>query len=427
MSLIAADVSSVRLWNGKDHTRAVIELSGHVEYKVFSLESPARLVLDIKNARSKSTLNAEPRGVVTGLRSGAPTSGQLRIVFDLNGMVRPKSFLLPPADRFKHRLVLDLFPEQQTVAAPTVVKRASQASGKSGRNVIIAIDAGHGGDDPGAVGPKGTYEKNVTLKIALALAERINQEAGMEAFLTRDSDYFIPLQERFELARKAKADLFISIHADAFNVASVRGSSVYVLSQRGASNEAARYLADRENRSDLVGGVSLDDKDAMLAAVLLDLSQGATSGASFAAAQQVFDALKRVGKTHRREVERANFVVLRSPDMPSMLVESGFISNPDEEKNLNSRAYRARLADAMLDGVRQFFHSSPPPGTWIAQHASPARHVVSRGETLSLIAVRHRVTLSSLREYNGLKSDSVRIGAVLKIPGSGGSAGLMSN
>lgn len=427
MSIKAADVSSVRLWNGKDHTRAVIELSGHVEYKVFSLESPARLVLDIKNARSKSNLNAEPRGVVTGLRSGAPTPDQLRIVFDLNGKVRPKSFLLPPADRFKHRLVLDLFPEQQAVAAPTVVKRASQAGGKSGRNVIIAIDAGHGGDDPGAVGPKGTFEKNVTLKIALALAERINQEAGMEAFLTRDSDYFIPLQERFELSRKAKADLFISIHADAFNVPSVRGSSVYVLSQRGASNEAARYLADRENRSDLVGGVSLDDKDAMLAAVLLDLSQGATGGASFAAAQQVFDALKRVGKTHRREVERANFVVLRSPDMPSMLVESGFISNPDEEKNLNSRAYRARLADAMLDGVRQFFHSSPPPGTWIAQHASPARHVVSRGETLSLIAVRHRVTLSSLREYNGLKSDSVRIGAVLKIPGSGGSAGLMSN
>ena len=426
-SLNAAEVSSVRLWAGKDHTRAVIELNSHVEYKIFSLDSPARLVLDIKNARSKSSLNAEPRGVVTGLRSGAPTPDQLRIVFDLVGKVRPKSFLLPPADRFKHRLVLDLFPEQQSIVVPTVVKRSSQASGKTGRNVIIAIDAGHGGDDPGAVGPKGTFEKDVTLKIALALAERINAEAGMEAFLTRDSDYFIPLQERFERSRKAKADLFVSIHADAFNVPSVRGSSVYVLSQRGASNEAARYLADRENRSDLVGGVSLDDKDAMLAAVLLDLSQGATSGASFAAAQQVFDALKRVGKTHRREVERANFVVLRSPDMPSMLVESGFISNPEEEKNLNSRAYRSRLADAMLDGVRQFFHSSPPPGTWIAQHASPARHVVSRGETLSLIAVRHRVTLSSLREYNGLKSDSVRVGAVLKIPGSGGSAGLMSN
>jgi N-acetylmuramoyl-L-alanine amidase len=417
-SALAVEVKAVRLWAASDHTRAVIDISEHAEYKIFALENPSRLVLDVKNARSRQALTAEPRGIVTGLRSGAPSPGQLRIVFDLSGKVRPKSFLLPPADRFQHRLVLDLFPEDGSVEPAKVVKRADQGDGKRGRNLVVAIDAGHGGEDPGAIGPGGTYEKNVTLKIALALAEKINGEAGMEAFLTRDSDYFVPLRERFEKSRAAKADLFISIHADAFNVATVRGSSVYVLSQRGATNEAAGYLADRENRSDLVGGVSLDDKDAMLAAVLLDLSQGATSEASASAAEQVFASLKRVGKTHRRQVERANFMVLRSPDLPSMLVETGFISNPQEEKNLNSSDYRGRLADAILDGVREYFHASPPPGSWIAMHAQPARHIVARGETLSVIASRHRVSLARLRRENGLKSDAVKVGAVLKIPGS---------
>ncbi len=416
---ISADVKAVRLWAANDHTRAVFDVSKHVEYKLFMLENPARLVLDIKDSKTTNALVAQPSGMVTGLRSGVPSKDQLRIVFDLSSGVRPKSFLLPPTEQFGHRLVLDLYPAEG-VATPsaTVVKRAESNGGKSGRNLVIAIDAGHGGDDPGAIGPTGLFEKEVTLKIAQSLAEKINGEAGMEAVLTRDSDFYIPLQERFEKARTSKADLFISIHADAFNVASVRGSSVYVLSQRGATNEAARYLADRENRSDLVGGVSLDDKDATLAAVLLDLSQGATADASANVAQQVLSALTSVGKAHKRYVERANFVVLRSPDMPSMLIETGFISNPEEEKNLNSAQYRGRMADAILDGVRNYFNASPPPGTWIAQHASPKRHIVMRGETLSEIAVRHSVSIARIRQVNGLRSDAVRTGAVLKIPGA---------
>ena len=415
---VAADVKAVRLWAANDHTRAVLDVSKHVEYKLFMLENPARLVLDIKDSKTTTALVAQPSGMVTGLRSGVPSKDQLRIVFDLSSPVRPKSFLLPPTEQFGHRLVLDLYPDGVASAPATVVKRAESNVGKSGRNLVIAIDAGHGGDDPGAIGPTGLYEKEVTLKIALSLAEKINNEAGMEAVLTRDSDFYIPLQERFEKSRTSKADLFISIHADAFNVASVRGSSVYVLSQRGATNEAARYLADRENRSDLVGGVSLDDKDATLAAVLLDLSQGATADASANVAQQVLSALTSVGKAHKRYVERANFVVLRSPDMPSMLIETGFISNPEEEKNLNSPQYRSRMADAILDGVRNYFNASPPPGTWIAQHASPKRHIVMRGETLSDIAVRHSVSIARIRQVNGLRSDAVRTGAVLKIPGA---------
>ncbi len=417
-SAFAADVKAVRLWAANDHTRAVFDVSSHVEYKVFMLENPARLVLDIKDSKSANALTAPPSGMVTGLRSGVPSKDQLRIVFDLSSAVRPKSFLLPPTEQFGHRLVLDLYPDSVAAEPSRVVKRAESNGGKSGRNLVIAIDAGHGGDDPGAIGPTGIFEKDVTLKIALALAEKINGEAGMEAVLTRDSDFYIPLQERFEKSRTSKADLFISIHADAFNVASVRGSSVYVLSQRGATNEAARYLADRENRSDLVGGVSLDDKDATLAAVLLDLSQGATADASANVAQQVLSALTSVGTAHKRYVERANFVVLRSPDMPSMLVETGFISNPEEEKNLNSAHYRLRLADAILDGVRNYFNASPPQGTWIAQHASPKRHIVMRGETLSDIASRHSVSMARIRQVNGLRNDAVRIGAVLKIPGA---------
>ena len=416
--VFAADVKAVRLWAANDHTRAVLDVSKHVEYKLFMLENPARLVLDIKDSKTTNALTAQPSGMVTGLRSGVPSKDQLRIVFDLSSPVRPKSFLLPPTEQFGHRLVLDLYPEGVAAPPATVVKRAESNGGKSGRNLVIAIDAGHGGDDPGAIGPTGLYEKEVTLKIALTLAEKINGEAGMEAVLTRDSDFYIPLQERFEKSRTSKADLFISIHADAFNVSSVRGSSVYVLSQRGATNEAARYLADRENRSDLVGGVSLDDKDATLAAVLLDLSQGATADASANVAQQVLSALTSVGKAHKRYVERANFVVLRSPDMPSMLIETGFISNPEEEKNLNSAQYRSRMADAILDGVRNYFNSSPPPGTWIAQHASPRRHIVMRGETLSDIAVRHSVSIARIRQVNGLRTDAVRTGAVLKIPGA---------
>ncbi len=409
----SASVKSVRLWDKKDYTRAVLELSASAEYKVFSLENPSRLVLDIKGARSTKMLSAGAKGLVSGVRSGQTETGQLRVVFDLTESVRPKTFLLTPGGTRKFSLVLDLYPDAGSSAAPIV---QTVPAGESPREVVIAIDAGHGGKDPGAIGPKGTHEKKVTLAVARALANRINNEPGMKAFLVRDSDDYIALEARFEAARIAKADLFISIHADAFTLASVRGSSVFILSQRGASNEAAGYLADRENRTDLVGGVSLNDKDTSLAAVLLDLSLGATLEASSVAADSVLKSLGKFGKTHKRYIERANFVVLRSPDVPSMLIETGFLSNPEEEKNLNSAKHRGRLADAILDGVRAYFYAAPPPGSWIAKHARSKQHTVGAGETLSEIASQHGTSVSRIRAANNLADDIVRTGSTLKIP-----------
>lgn len=415
----AAEVRHVRLWASPEYTRAVIDVSKDVEYKVFMLEEPHRLVVDLKSSTLKGRLPAEGRGLVQNVRSGQPEPGALRLVFDLKEAVRPRSFLLEPADRFRHRLVLDLYAKRE---AEEAVKTARATPGEEGaegeRKVVVAIDAGHGGEDPGAIGPGGTYEKHITLKVARELEKQINAEPGMRAVLIRDDDYFIPLRQRFEKAREQKADLFVSIHADAFVNPNVRGSSVFVLSPRGASNEAARYLAERENRADLVGGVSLDDKDATLAAVLLDLSQGATLEASSQVAEHVLKSLSAMGKTHKRYVERANFAVLRSPDVPSLLVETAFISNPEEERRLNDPAHRKRLAQAIRNGVRDYFHSAPPPGTWIAANMKSRSHVVARGETLSEIATRHGVSVSQIRAANRLDSDMVKVGEVLAIPTS---------
>jgi N-acetylmuramoyl-L-alanine amidase len=247
------------------------------------------------------------------------------------------------------------------------------------RPLVIAIDAGHGGQDPGARGPNGTREKDVTLQIAKELARQVNATPGLKAYLTRDSDFFIPLTQRYQKARKAKADLFVSIHADAFNKASASGSSVFVLSQRGASSQAAKWLASQENAADLVGGVRLHDKDDTLASVLLDLSQSATMKASEDMANHVLSGLKRLGKTHKPHVERANFVVLRSPDVPSMLVETAFITNPEEERRLRDPGHQRKLALAILDGVNTYFTRQPPPGTLYAARASAEGGVVSAG------------------------------------------------
>ncbi len=328
--------------------------------------------------------------------------------------------------------------------------------GASQRKLVIAIDAGHGGQDVGAKGYSGTYEKNVTLATARELARQVNAEPGMQAVLTRDNDTFIPLAERYHKARAAKADLFISIHADADPTHTATGSSVWVLSQRGVTSQAARWLADRENAADLIGGVSLSDKDDTLASVLLDLSQSATMKASNDAAERVHQALRDIGRTHKAHPERANFVVLRSPDVPSMLVETAFITNADEEQQLNDADYRARLAGAVLSGVRGYFIDNPLPGTqFAALHEANARnahvvaaastdsatdvvqtayeqddapvqlasaadvpqyHVVRRGERLIDIANQYGVSVMQLRELNDLDSSRIRSGQRLRIP-----------
>jgi len=430
----AAEIKSLRVWAGPESTRVVFDVSGPVDYKLLELSKPDRLVLDLRASQLGPGFSTPPvRGLLKNLRAGKQGKSDARIVFDLAGGVHPKSFVLPPADKFGYRLVVDLYPAAAAKSGP-VKSVADVANGKA-RSVIVAIDAGHGGDDPGATGASGTHEKNVTLAVARELKKAIDRAPGMSAVLTRDGDYFIPLEQRYRKARKAKADLFVSIHADAFTNSDARGSSVWVLSPRGATSEAARWLADRENRADLVGGISLDDKDDTLAKVLLDLSQGATMGASNAVAEQVLQALRKLGPTHRNYVERANFVVLRSPDVPSILVETAFITNPTEESRLTNPQHRAKLADAILDGVRDYFRASPPPGTLFAQESrrgKPAaaetvvatagsakkasRYVVRRGETLRTIAEAHGVTRAQLRAANDLASERLRAGEVLEIP-----------
>ncbi|HET6603205.1 MAG TPA: N-acetylmuramoyl-L-alanine amidase [Xanthomonadaceae bacterium] len=416
----AAEIRALRVWDGPEHTRAVFDVSGPVQYKLFTLDNPYRVVLDFDGAAlAGEYAGAEPEGVIRRVRTGARGKGDTRVVLDLVSAARPRSFLLAPAEQHGHRLVVDLYAEG--AAAPPIARTVHDAMTSGERDLVVAVDAGHGGEDPGAIGPSGTHEKQITLAIARELKRQIDAEPGMRAVLIRDRDYFIPLKRRYELARQAKADLFVSIHADAFNKPSAAGSSVFVMSTRGATSEAARWLAERENRSDLVGGVSLGDRDDTLAAVLLDLSQSATMKASEDMARAVLNGLKGLGRVHKAEVQRANFVVLRSPDVPSMLVETAFISNPAEERRLKDAAHQRRLAAAIVGGVRDYFSRQPPPGTWFAaQGAAPAReHVVARGETLSQIAARHRIPLSALRAANRIEGDLVRVGERLRIPGMG--------
>jgi N-acetylmuramoyl-L-alanine amidase len=352
------------------------------------------------------------------MRHAPRPNGSLRVVLDLTQPVRPKTFLLKPKASYGHRLVVDLYPVEAT-RKPRVAKSTKDID--RARDVVVAVDAGHGGEDPGASGSRyRTKEKQVTLEIARRLKRLIDAQPGMRAVLTRTGDYFIGLRKRMSLARKHKADLFLSIHADAFRDKRVRGSSVYVLSKRGASSEAARWLAEKENSSDLVGGVKLDDKDDVLASVLLDLSQSATRHASLSAASKVYRALGKVGKVHGRRVQQAGFMVLKSPDIPSLLVETGFISNPKEERNLRDPDYQERLAKAIVQGVEAFFHETPPPGTLLAeQQERVIKHVIAKGDTLSEIADRYQVSVASLRRENRIRSDNlIRVGQVLVIPGT---------
>lgn len=420
----AADVRNLRVWADPDKTRAVLDLSGPVEYKLFTLENPVRLVVDIQSSDVIGDLQlpgSEAQGLVAKVRHAKRGGQDLRVVFDLADDVRPKSFLLEPAGSYGHRLVVDLFPDQHVGVTPTrtVIKDIKDIQLAEQREVVVAIDAGHGGEDPGALGAKGTREKNVTLAIAKELKKAIDAEAGMRGVLIRDGDYYIPHRDRFEKARTERADLFVSIHADAFTDRRVQGSSVYILSRRGASSEAAKRLAENENRSDLIGGVSLDGKDDVLASVLLDLSQSATLQESHHVAEEVLGALQSVGRTHKNYVESANFLVLKSPDVPSLLVETAFISNPEEEQRLNNTSQQRRMAKAIAQGVRDHFLQRPPPGTWLAANRDQSKagqHVVSRGDTLSGIASRYSVPVDRLKQANRLNNDVIRVGSVLVIP-----------
>ncbi len=412
-------VEGLRLWAGPESTRVVLDISAPVSHRVFTMADPARLVIDLDQADwldGQHPQLPQLAGAVSGIRHGRRAGGNLRVVLDLNRPVRPNSFVVAPNDLYGHRLVVDLGLGQRE-GKTTHVKRAPVGE----RDVIVAIDPGHGGEDPGAIGRRGTREKDVTMGIARRLANLIDQEPGMRAQLIRDGDYQVSLRGRIELARQQHADMFVSIHADAFKDERARGSSVYILSRRGASSEAALWLAERENAADLVGGVSLDDKDDVLASVLLDLSQTATISASMTAGEHVLTELAKVGRVRRSDVQQAGFAVLKSPDIPSILVETAFISNPAEEKRLRDGKEQARWAAALLAGIRGYFYVNPPPGTRIAalgiDREITRTYVISRGDTLSDIADRFNISLRTLRAANRLKSDSIRIGQVLTIPG----------
>jgi N-acetylmuramoyl-L-alanine amidase len=411
------DIQAIRLWAGPKATRVVLDVSAPVSHSLFSLNAPARVVVDIGPSRLSLSGIPEGNGLVRQIRSARRPEGGVRVVLDLTREARARSFLMPPGGGHGHRLVIDLEP-QGAGRAPVVTHRLD-----SGRQLVIAIDAGHGGQDPGALGRRGTREKNITLQIARRLASLIDAEAGMRAVMIRDGDYYLSLRKRIEKAREHRADLFVSIHADAFKNTTARGSSVYVLSSKGATDEAARWLAARENAADLVGGVSLDDKDQVLASVLLDLSQTAAIGASMEVGEHVLAGLQGVGKLHKHSVQQAGFAVLKSPDIPSILVETAFISNPEEERLLTSKQHQQRVASAIVTGVRRYFEANPPPGTWLAENRAGRRgsveHVISRGDTLSGIADRYNVSLGDLRRQNRLRHDRIRIGQVLVIPAPG--------
>lgn len=416
---LAAEVSKLRIWADPDKTRAVIDLSEPAPYQLFTLQNPDRVVIDIQSTQLRSGFDAGSisSGLIRGVRHGAPEGDTLRIVLDLTENARMKSFILAPTGEYGHRLVVDLYgrADQQ----PASIKRVSDVQAVN-RDVIVAIDAGHGGEDPGASGPTRVREKNVVLAIARELKKQIDQEPGMQAMLVRDGDYYIAHRDRYEKARAARADLFISIHADAFKDTRVAGSSVFVLSRSGASSEYARLIADSENRSDLVGGVKLEDRDDMLASVLLDLSQSATMDASNQVAESILGSLKRSTKTHKNIVGRANFLVLKSPDVPSVLVETAFISNPTEEKRLAQKEFQQNMARSIATGVRNYFYRAPPPGTWIAANRAADRHIVSRGDTLGGIASRYKVSVNSLRSANNINGngDKILVGKELIIPTS---------
>jgi N-acetylmuramoyl-L-alanine amidase len=411
----AVEVHEVRLWRAPDHTRIVFDLTGPSEHKLMVLDNPRRIVLDMENTSLKANLGTLKLSntPVARIRSGVRDGDDLRVVLDISTVVNPRSFSLRANDKAGDRLVLDLYDQQTKTPA---VKKSVKQSAK--RDIVIAIDAGHGGEDPGAMGPKRLREKDVVLGIAKELNALFKADKGFRPTMIRSGDYYVSLRGRRDLARKRQADLFVSIHADAFRRKEANGASVYALSTRGATSTAARYLAQRENSADLVGGVSLADKDDVLAGVLADLSMTSTLDTSLKLGDKVLRNVDNVARLHKRNVEQAGFAVLKSPDIPSILVETGFISNPGESKKLATSSYRKKMARAIHRGIVDWFLQHPPSGTLIAwqRQQDGQQYIIARGDTLSGIAQRFNVSLSDLRNRNSISGSRIRVGQKLTIP-----------
>jgi N-acetylmuramoyl-L-alanine amidase len=347
-----ATLTGIRIsQSADDHTRVVFDLTGEFKHNLFTLNNPYRVVIDLKQTRKSEaiSISSKTTNLMRGLRSASKDNGRLRVVLDLEGKVRPRSFALKPDGKAGHRLVVDL---HATNLSPTPIKTSQQERRKRKKHFVIAIDPGHGGRDPGAIGKKGTREKDIALAVGKKMKTLVNRTPGYKAILTRDADRFVSLRNRVKKARAAKADIFVSLHADAFHKSYVKGASVYALSLSGASSEHARLAANKENASDLIGGISLDDKDDMIRSVLLDLSQTATIQDSLELGSDVLSQISKVSRLNNKKVQQAGFAVLKAPDMPSILIETAFLSNPAEEQKLRSPKHQQKLAKAVFSGIR---------------------------------------------------------------------------
>ena len=375
-------IKSARLWPAKEYTRLIVESGSPINHQLITLNNPARLVLDLEDIEGEKELTQLVGRVNTqdphllAIRVARHRPGVWRVVLDLKAEVSPQLFAVRPAGEYEHRLVLELYPSEPYDPLQALLEMIGDHSaepdkgkirGKK-RPLIIMLDPGHGGEDPGAIGKRGTYEKDIVLAIARKLKARIDKEPNMRALMTRDDDYFVPLAQRVHKARRVQADLFLSIHADAFHKSDVRGSSVFALSERGATSTAARWLAQKENNADLIGGVNLNAGDPLLAKTLLDLTQTATINDSLKFGKTVLSELSEVNALHKRQVEQAGFAVLKAPDIPSILVETAFISNPEEEQRLRSETHQSKLAGALLEGIKAYFAKNP------ALAEAPGRH-----------------------------------------------------
>ena len=416
-AIAGSTVENVRIWSESGKTRVVLDLSRSVDHNIFTLRGPDRIVIDLKDSRLAESLTKLPKGegTVRSIRSAIRSDGQLRVVLDLTEGVRSRSFRAGPNSQYGDRLVIDL--TQSGNLQP--VKRASEKY-MPGRDIVVAIDAGHGGKDPGSVGRR-SKEKDIVLSVSKELARRINAEPGMRAVLIRDRDKFVALMDRVEIAQRHDADLFVSVHADANPSSSPSGASVWALDLDRADRVARNALGQRGKKEVKVGDVSLNDKDPVLASVLYDLSQNAALSASSDVGTRVSRQLSRVAKMHNKEVRTKSLAVLTSAEMPSILVETGFMSNSGDEKKLRETGHQGRLANAILAGVREYFYTNPPPDTQIAmdlrrEPMKKVRHVVARGDTVSQIAERYNVSTADIRRANKLRSDKIRVGQTLSIP-----------
>lgn len=372
LSAGAAELRDVRVWAGPDSTRVVFDLDSAAEHSLFTLPNPERIVIDLAHTRRAKALlgKLEGKGIVQQVRNAAHDNGTLRVVLDLAEAAKSKSFSLQPNESYGFRVVVDISSEAQLQAQAKAKTQPPARLPEAEKPIIIAIDAGHGGEDPGARGHNGLWEKDVALALARRVASLVNQEPGFKAVLTRDGDYYIGLRERTEKARDAQADLFVSIHANAFHDRNVRGTAVYVLSPKGASSEHASILANRENRSDLIGGVDVNAKDDTTTAVLIDILQTSAMEASYDVGSRLLSSMSRVNVLQRPKVQQAGFVVLKLANMPSVLVETAFLTNAREERLLADPVYQESMARSMLDGIKGYFESYRPDQQ-VAQQAGP--------------------------------------------------------